>query len=226
MTLKMIDLSGPIQNDMWSYGNPLPPVRIRQIASLEREGWSGHDLQLHTLAGTYIETSDHLFPGRETIDQVAVDRFIATAWVLQLPEKARLETIRAEELEQAAEGLPIRPGDALLLSTGWDGKWGEEDYVSHNPYFLPECMKWIVERDITILGVDIPSVQDPRRDDGELNRLFFAKDRLLLAPLVHLRGLAAGPHTLIALPLNIPGVCGTPCRAVLIDGVELDSDKN
>jgi hypothetical protein len=103
----------------WTYPRQDVELRLstahgsgRASRHLEREGWRGHSLQLHTLAGTYIETADHLFPDRETIDQVPVRRFVTSAWVLHLPLKGPLETITADELRQAADSLPIRPGDA------------------------------------------------------------------------------------------------------------------
>jgi kynurenine formamidase len=82
--MRVLDLSGPIYNGMWSYDNPIPEVCVEPIASREAIGWSGHVLHLNTLAGTYIETADHLFSGRETIADVAVQRFIKKAWVVQL----------------------------------------------------------------------------------------------------------------------------------------------
>lgn len=214
--MRTLDITGPIGNGMWTYGAPLPEIAIEPVAGLETEGWRGHRLGLHTLAGTYIETADHLFAGREQIADVAVHRFIRPAVVAQLPDKGPLEPITADELERAA-GDRLRPGDALLVATGWDRRWNGDGFVASCPYFLPEAMQWVVDRDVGILGLDIPCVQDPRADDGELNRLFFREDRLLLAPLFGLR--SAGTHRwrLIALPLRIPGVCGTPCRAVLAE---------
>lgn len=222
--MRILDLSGPIYNGMWSYGIPLPDVSVEPIATRESIGWSGHLLQLHTLAGTYIETADHLFPGREKIADVVVERFISRAWVVQLADKAKWEAITAAELE-AAVGADFIAGDALLIATGWDQHWGHEEFVNGCPFFLPETMEWVVEKDVSILGLDIPCVQDPRSDDNELNRLFFAKDRLLLAPLVGLRKAGKGPGTLIALPLPIAGVCGTPCRAVYLDEVNLNQHQ-
>jgi arylformamidase len=220
--VRVLDLSGPIYNGMWSYGAPLPEVRVEAIASLESVGWSGHLLHMHTLAGTYIETADHLFPGRETIADVTVERFINKAWVVQLEDKGKWGKITADELDDAV-GADLKSGDALLIATGWDQYWGHEDFVNGCPFFLPETMEWVVDKDVSLLGLDIPCVQDPRKDDNELNRLFFAKDRLLLAPLVGLRKAGKGPGTLIALPLHISGVCGTPCRAVYLDEVNVGS---
>lgn len=213
--MRVIDITGPITSGMWSYGPPLPDVTVEEAATLQDAGWKGHRLGLHTLAGTYIETADHLYAGREQIADVPAERFIVPAVVAQLPDKEPLEPITADELERAVGGR-LRPGDALLVATGWDRRWNEPEFVLRCPYFVPEAMEWVVRQEVGILGLDIPCVQDPRSDNGELNRLFFREDRLLLAPLVRLREAGDSPFRLIALPLLIPGVCGTPCRAVLI----------
>jgi kynurenine formamidase len=222
--MNVIDLSGPVATGMWSYGPPLPEVEVRQVADLKREGWNGHALVLHTLAGTYIEAADHLFPGRETVADLPLERFIARAVVAQLARKSPLEAVTARELAAAVTDDPR--GAALLVATGWDTMWGRPGYVERCPYFLPEAMDWVVRSGARLLGVDVPSVQDPRHDDGELNRLFFAGERLLLAPLINLRRVGNGRQTLVALPLNIPGVSGTPVRAVLIEGVQWNDDAS
>jgi arylformamidase len=220
--MKIVDLSGPIMTGMWSYGAPLPPVEVRPAATLERDGWNGHALALHTLAGTYVEAADHLFPNRETVNDLPLERFITRAVVAQLPDKAPLEPVTAGELEAAVADDPR--GAALLVATGWDAMWGRPGFVERCPYFLPEAMDWVVERGVRLLGLDVPCAQDPRHDDGALNRVFFAEDRLLLAPLVNLRQAGRGRQTLVALPLNIPGVCGTPVRAVLVEGAAWNDD--
>jgi arylformamidase len=222
--MKMIDLSGPVATGMWSYGAPLPEVEVRQVAGLQREGWNGHALVLHTLAGTYIETADHLFPGRETVADLPLDRFITRAVVAQLAQKSALVPVTERELAAAVTDDPRDA--ALLVATGWDTMWGRPGFVERCPYFLPEAMDWVVRSGARLLGVDVPCVQDPRHDDGELNRRFFAGERLLLAPLVNLRRAGSGPHTLVALPLNIPGVCGTPVRAILIEDVQWQVDAS
>lgn len=221
--MRVIDLSGPITSGMWSYGPPLPEVRIQQVASLHREGWSAYALSLHTLAGTYIETADHLLTDRESVSDLPVDRFISSAQVAHLESKSPLEPITACELALAVEGS--LHGRALLVSTGWDRMWGQPGFVQSCPYFLPETMEWVVRQGVRILGVDVPCIQDPRHDDGELNRTFFNAERLLLAPLINVQQIGKGPHTLMALPLNVIGVCGTPCRAIVIEGLEWDSSE-
>lgn len=215
---KWLDLTGKLENGMWNYGEPFPDIAIEQVASVKTIGYEGHAFRLHSLAGTYLETANHLFTNREKLSEVSLERMVLRAWVAQLSDKAPLEPIRADELE-ATVGALLEPGDALLIATGWDAHWNLPDYIESCPFFEAGAMDWIVEHDVSLLGVDIPSIEDPRKTNGEMPLLthYYAKDRLLAAPLVRLREAGCGPWTLAILPLNIPDVCAAPCRAILFE---------
>lgn len=213
---KWLDLTGKLENGMWNYGNPFPDIAIEQVANLATDKYEGHAFRLHSLAGTYLETSNHVFPGRERLDDVSLDRLMRRAWVAQLPDKRPFEAITAEELERAV-GPVLAQGDALLIATGWDAYWNQPGYTESSPYFDAEAMDWIIARDVNLIGMDITSIEDPRKPGGEMPLLmnYYAKDRLMVAPLVQLREAGKGPWTLMVLPLNIPNVCAAPCRAIL-----------
>jgi len=212
----IIDLSGPITTGMWNYGGPLTEIEVAQTAFLEKDGYQAHQMLLHSLAGTYLETANHLFADRKTLDQVPIERFISRAWVAQLPEKESLEQITVDEME-AAIGDRIQPGDSLLVATGWDRMWNKPGFADACPYFTNELMEWIVAKEVGLLGVDIPSVENPQAGTGFQLPHYYEQDRLLLAPLVNLRKAHTGPYTLITMPIHVPGVCAVPCRAVLVD---------
>ncbi len=216
--MKVYDISGPIESGMWTYGAPFPAVKIEPVATLERDGFNSHLFHMSSLSGTYVENGNHLLADTESIDRVPVERFIRRAWVARLTEKQPHEPITAEELE-ASVGKYVMPGDALLVSAGWDRYWNKPGFDEQSPFFAPEAMAWIVGKQVGILGTDITHIQDSRNDDGALLRSFYdSGDGIVLAPLVRLREVAGvGPFTLIALPLLIPGVNSTPCRAVLMD---------
>ncbi|MFD1174880.1 cyclase family protein [Paenibacillus puldeungensis] len=211
-----LDLTGKLENGMWNYGEPFPEIAVEQAAHLTSDGYEGHAFHLHSLAGTYLETSNHLFLGREKIGDVGLDRLMLRAWVAQLPDKQLFEPITADELQQAV-GEVLSPGDALLIATGWDAYWNLPGYIESSPYFESEAMDWIISRDISLLGLDITSIEDPRKPGGKMTLLqrYYAKDRLMVAPLVNLREAGEGPWTLLALPLHIPNVCAAPARVML-----------
>jgi arylformamidase len=84
------------------------------------------------------------------------------------PTAADDQVIRRAALERAAHAwlhapfraLVIRtlPNDLSKLGRAYSGS------PSPAPYFLPETMHWVVERDVTSLVVDLPSLD--RADDG------------------------------------------------------------
>ncbi len=134
--------------------------------------------------------------------------------MLQLEDKDRRELIELDELLKAA--VPLEPGMALLVATGWDRMWSDPRFYWDSPHFTRPAMEWLAAQQPAILGVDISSNSDPYGNEG-LNHLIFDTGALLLGPLANLRQLSRPHVDLVCLPLNIPGLSGTPCRPVAIE---------
>lgn len=214
--MRVLDITGVIEAGMWHYPAPVAPPVIEPIATLDGPaGWEAHRLTLDTLTGTYLEAAAHLLPGGETILEVAPERLIRPAAILQLPDCPAGYAITAQDL--IATGVQPQPGDAVLIATGWDRMWNQPRYVEDSPHLTPEAMDWLVATRPAIIGGDMPCFDDPAQPRG-VNFVLFRAGCLILAPLVRLRQAPAGRPWLIALPLPVKGVCGTPCRALLIDG--------
>ena len=214
--MNIIDLTGMIEEDMWHYPPPVTPPVIESIASLDGPaGWDAHQMTLCTLTGTYLEAAAHLLSGGETIADVAPERLIRPASILQLADCPPGYAITAGDL--AKTGVRPQAGDAVLVATGWDRMWNQPRYVVDSPYFAPEAMRWLVDSGASIIGGDMPCFDNPADPQG-VNVVLFRAGCLILAPLIHLRQAPPGRPWLIALPLKVKGVCGTPCRALLIDG--------
>jgi kynurenine formamidase len=219
--MRILDVTGTIEHGMWHYPEPVTPPVIEQVASLEGPaGWDAHRMTLCTLSGTYLEAAAHLLPGGETIIDVAPERLIRPAAILQLPDCAPGYAITAGDLKAA--GVQPRAGDAVLVATGWDRMWNSPHFVADSPCLTPDAMRWLVDTGASIIGGDIPCFDNPADPQG-VNLVLFRAGCLILAPLVNLRQAASGRFWLVALPLKVKGVCGTPCRAVLIEGGLEDS---
>ncbi len=210
--MKLIDLTGTIEPGMWHYPH-IPPVEVEMVTSIAEHGSEAHRFTLATISGTYLETAAHLYPGRPTIDQVSPERFIREAVVLHMPKSAA-EAITPQDLERAARDLTIKPGDAILMHTGWDRMWNAPNFVEDSPYLTMEAMHWIVAHSPSILGGDVPCFDNPRDGVG-VNRVLFRDETLILAPLVNLEAVTQPRVRLMVFPLKIKGVCGTPCRALV-----------
>jgi kynurenine formamidase len=218
--MAILDITGVIEAGMWAYGPPVTAPTIEAIATLDSPvGWEAHRLTLCTLSGTYLEAAAHLLPGGETITQVEPERLVRPATVLQLPDCPPGYTIQPEDL--AAAGETPRRGDAVLVASGWDRMWNQPRYVEDSPHFSPAAMDWLVGSGAAIIGGDMPCFDNPAQPAG-VNFTLFRAGCLILAPLVNLRRAEAKQLLLVALPLKIKGVCGTPCRAILIDPAEVN----
>ena len=214
--MKIIDITGSIENGMWSYGDPIGVPSIEEVASVAGPaGWQAHSLALWTLTGTYLESSAHLFVDGESMEAVDPERFIRPASIVALPPCPPRHAITSAELEAA--GVVPEPGAAVLVSTGWDRMWNTPRYVADSPYMTMDAMQWIIGMGASIIGGDFPTFDNHANPAG-VNQVLFKAGCLLLAPLVGLQaGLTLRAPELIVLPLRIKGVCGTPCRAILVE---------
>ena len=112
----------------------------------------------------------------------------------------------------AASAETIRPGDSLLISTGWDEMWDAVNFISDSPYFAAEAIDWILAQSVGLLGSD--ASQWDNGQQGFFPR-FFHTDTLLLGPLVKLTTISRARVKLMTLPLKVTGTCAAPCRVIV-----------
>ncbi|MGQ9553999.1 MAG: cyclase family protein [Anaerolineae bacterium] len=218
---ELIDLSGDIYTGMWHLPDPYPPVEVKEIPLVGRFNIVDYNVyaQEVRLAGqtsTYLETAAHMYPEREKINEVGLERLFVPAVVLRIP-RGREELITAADMETAlaTTGETVRPGDALLIATGWDSHWDEPDFTTHSPHFRYSAVEWVVKHGCSILGSDAANWSDPG-EKPSFFPMFFQSDTLLLAPLVNLAAIPVPRIRLIVLPLRIRGACASPCRAIAV----------
>ncbi|MEZ4664328.1 MAG: cyclase family protein [Caldilineaceae bacterium] len=218
--MRIIDISGPIEDNMWSYGDPYPAPRIAQIPP---PVWLDYPVYSQTVSmavqsGTYLETAAHMDQSRMPIDQLPLERcHMIDAVALWLPRGAN-QPISAADLAQALAdvGEMLRPGDALLIGTGWDQQWRAPNYVTDPPYFLFDAIDWVLDHEVALLGGDTPRYDSPHNPQNFFPK-FFQHDILLLAPLVNMDQVQSARGKLTALPLKIKDACASPVRALWIE---------
>lgn len=101
-----------------------------------------------------------------------------------------------------------------LLIHSWVSDLPDEDWPEDFPYPTVELVDWLAERGAVLLGLDSPSVD--RFDSQALpchHRL--REHGMVSLEALCLAGVPDGVYELVALPLKLDGVCGSPVRAVL-----------
>jgi len=218
--MRIIEISGSIENGMWAYADPYPAPTIVEIPPPD---WLDYPVYSQTVTmavqtATYLETGAHMYREVISIDQLPLERcYQLDALMLWIP-KGPDAAITVADLEGALaqSGETLRPGDALLIGTGWDQHWTLPDYLTNPPYFLYEAIDWIIDHQVSLLGGDTPRYDSPTNPQNFFPK-FFKQDILLLAPVINLHQVQQPRGKLTALPLKIVGACASPVRALWLE---------
>lgn len=140
----------------------------------------------------------------------------------------------------AAAGAEVRPGDIVVVRTGWPAVWmrdGAEAYWAGQPGLSADGGAWLAERDVAMIACDNAAISslDARQlatedTDGDLHLTFLWRHGIHLAEMLWLEDLpgalgAAGADAgqapgadflFVAAPLAIEGGTGSPINPVAI----------
>jgi len=221
---RYIELSGALENGLWSYQalpgleKIIPDVRIQTIATVRENEFFASRLTMCTISGTYVEAGSHILEEAKTLDKYRVSDFIKPARILRLPAQKPKALIDEKLLASHAPG-ELRPGQALLVATGWGRMWNKPGYVLQCPNFTKGAIAWLLKHKPCICGFDVPCIESSWSEDvveekGGLLGMLFKKNVLLVAPLVNLSKARADKGTLYCLPLPVVGTSGAPARVV------------
>lgn len=155
-----------------------------------------------THAGTHFDAPAHFFPRGKKLSDFGIDSFMGKGVFLEARGKSRI----GKEILQNAK---IKPGDIVLIHTGWHEKYETGQYFENYPTVSDELAKELVRLKIKILGMDSPS---PDRPPFLVHKILLKKEILILENLCHLEKLKkVKTFEIIALPLKLE-TDGAPAR--------------
>lgn len=184
--------------------------------------------------GTHLDAPVHFAEGRQTVEQIPVERLIGAAYVVDVTDHAAANAdhlITVDDLARAEAAHGPIPRDAIvLLRTGFSSRWPDAArYLGtaargdagaralHFPGLHPDAARWLVaNRPIKALGIDTASIDYGPSTAFESHRVLYAEN---IPAFENLTGLDAVPPTgawIVALPMKIGGGSGAPLRAVAI----------
>lgn len=210
----IIDLSVPLENGMPIYpGDPTPDFKATR--TLEEHGVLVTKMQLGTHTGSHMDAPLHFIAGGESIDELDLKKIVTEAIVLDLSNKEMGSAITIEDLEKFSDS--IRKGDGVLLFTGTSKLWGDESILRNFTYIDPNAARWLVDKKVSIVGIDCLSVEKYNADAPETHKTLLSAGIPLIETLSsNLEKIAGERVLLIALPLKIKGRDAAPARVIAI----------
>lgn len=182
--------------------------------------------------GTHLDAPIHFFEGRQTADQVPLERLVAPAVVIDVRDRAAADPDYRLTVEDVAAWERrhgrIPAGTIVLLNTGWGARWpdrlryfgdatpGDASRL-HFPSYGEEAARLLVrERRVAALGVDAASIDYGQSTDFRVHRVAAEANVPGLENLANLDQLPPRGALVIALPMKIEGGSGGPLRAIAL----------
>ena len=188
-------------------GLPAPDIGTIETATTAASGFRLTRVTLAGNSGTYLDAPFHRHPDAPDLATVPIETIAGVPGVVS---EATVDDDRRVHLHgDEAEWR----GCALLISTGWDERWGTSCYWQPGPCLAGGELERVIRSGPTLVGVDfwnIDDIEDPARP---------AHTRLLGAgvPIVeHLTGLKGLPRRgfrFFAVPPPIATAASFPVRA-------------
>jgi arylformamidase len=226
---KIVDLSPAVPHGFKGPPSTDLGVQMNLRTKSDPGFWMSTQLDLMSLhTGTHVESALHSIEDGEAIDEVALDRVIGSAVVLDLTPTEAMQILDVVDLEGAngkleASDESIRPGDILLLRTDWSQRHiGTQKYFKESPGLTEEAARWIAGRSPKSVGCDFfeePAARQPgwTADQFVVHLAILGAGIPLIEGLVNLRDLP--PRVQFFAPFyKFEGVESAPARAfALID---------
>jgi kynurenine formamidase len=164
--------------------------------------------------------------GAETIPPlVARGVLLDVAGALGVERLPDGHAVSRDELERAAEGVELRPGDAVLVRLGSGAVWGDRPAYEAAGGVSGRASAWLAAREPLLVGADnlawdVPGVVDEGTGTtlpGHVHML--VRNGIYIVESLNLEALAADgvrEFAFVCLPLKLRGGTGSPVRPLAL----------
>ena len=207
--MKVYDISRDLTPSMavWPGDQPFERDWTSSIEKGDPANVGRMRLSLH--AGTHADAPFHFRPEEATIDRLNLSIFVGPALVIDVGDVA---SIGADAIAGITE-LPPRVLFRTLQSNRPDDQFDPEF-----PPVQPDLAPILAENGVVLIGTDSPSV-DPFDSEGMTSHHVLADNGIHILENLQLSRIKPGVYLLVAAPLKLTGMDGSPVRALLIDGI-------
>lgn len=212
---RIVDLSHLLYSGMPVFPGD-PPVEFVRASTIKESGYHVTTVRFGTHAGTHVDTPSHVLFDDTAVDSLALDDLVGWAEVLDLGELAPGSEITAAHLDVFSDR--VRSESRVILKTGWSRYVGQENYFTAYPSLSEGAAMWLTARCVKLLAVEQPSVH--LTEHVKIHKLLLSERLVLVEGLANTAELTHDRVYLVALPLKLQGLDGSPMRVIAIEGAD------
>jgi arylformamidase len=198
--MEIFDITRPLSGEILVYPGDLRP----SFRQRDEGKYLISDLHMSTHTGTHIDAPVHYLKSGDTIDTIPLINLIGRCRVVDVSGAG--SNITAEQLDGKTDNT-LR----LLLKTFFSG---QNQFIENYPSLSFDAARLITGKGICCVGIDSPSIES-YLCDGTVHRELLGKGCIIIE-LLDLSAVPEGDYDMIALPLRLEGLDGSPARVVLM----------
>jgi kynurenine formamidase len=184
--------------------------------------------------GTHLDAPVHFAQGRQSVDEVPLERLFGPAVVVDVVEQSERDAdyqVTIDDFARVEREHGRIPSEAILLiRTGFSRRWPDASrYLGtakrgpgavadlHFPGLHPDAARWLMaNRPIRAIGIVTASIDYGQSTLFESHRILYDVNVPAFENLTALDRLPPRGAHIIALPMKIAGGTGAPLRAVAV----------
>lgn len=188
-----------------------------------------------------MDSPAHFTKGKWMIHDVPVERLIGPGVIINVKQQVALNhdyRVTVNDLANWEVTNGIIPDNAIvIMNSGWGSRYPNSSMVFnaktvgnvtlfHFPGFHIDAARWLVaNRNISMVGVDTPSIDYGQSEIYEVHVAFYAKNIPGLENVAYLDQVPESGAMIYAFPLKLENGSGSPVRIMAISE-EVTSNGN
>ena len=196
--MKIYDISQEIFGCRVFPGDPMPKKTV--LSSMEKgDLYNLTEFSMCAHNGTHIDAPFHFIGDGKTVDAIDLSIFVGMAYMAE--HSGVVTADDAVSMIEKAKAQNAESAKRILIK-------GDAEVSA-------EAAEVFAESKILLLGNESQTV-GPQSAPMEVHKILLSADVVLLEG-IRLSEVSEGVYFLNAVPLNLSGADGSPCRAILID---------
>jgi arylformamidase len=167
-------------------------------------------IHMSSHSGTHIDAPSHYLEQGAGVDEIPLSHLMG--WCIV----ADISSVKGELSPCNLEGKTGKTNKILLKTSFSEQTEFREDY----PSLGEEAAEFLVDEGFHCIGTDAPSIEK-FNCNGSVHRKLLSAGTVIIE-MLDLWRVPEGEYWMIALPLRLRGLDGSPCRALLFEGWETE----
>jgi kynurenine formamidase len=224
----VIDMTYVINDHSPSWPGDDHPFSVVVTDTPAKEGYLTRKFTMLEHYETHMDAPAHFPPGKETLDQIPIQRFFGPGIVIDVRDKVakdadyRLTVADVQAWEAGHSQIPA--GAIVMLRTGWASRWPDQKRyrnmdakgVMHFPGYSVAAAKFLIARHVSGLCIDTLSIDYGPSANFEVHRTTLPAGLFHVENIANLDKLPPTGAFIIAAPIKLEGGSGGPVRVFAI----------